>query len=80
MRVTVTATQTTSIVRKGETVTVERTERVSDMISAGILIDLTPTPEFVCPECGKTYKTEAGRDNHVDDKHREDADVGTSPN
>jgi hypothetical protein len=27
------------------------------------------TDVFVCPECGKEYKTETGLDNHVDDKH-----------
>lgn len=39
-------------------------------------VDLTPeevpdpTPvAFLCPECGKTYKTETGRDNHLATKH-----------
>ena len=24
---------------------------------------------FVCPECGREYKTETGLDNHLADKH-----------
>lgn len=28
--------------------------------------------DFSCPVCGRSYKTEAGRDSHVDDKHTAD--------
>lgn len=28
--------------------------------------------EFSCPVCGRSYKTEAGRDSHVDSKHTTD--------
>lgn len=77
--VTVTTSQTNSIVRKGQTATIEKTKRVAAMIDAGILIDLTPQPEFVCPECGKIYRTTAGRDSHVADKHEEDGDVSQNP-
>jgi hypothetical protein len=31
--------------------------------------DAPSTDLFMCPECGREYKTETGRDNHVADKH-----------
>lgn len=35
--------------------------------------EVKQTEEFdevlVCPECGRDYKTQAGLDNHIDDKH-----------
>lgn len=27
------------------------------------------TEEFVCPECGKVYKSQAALDNHMKEKH-----------
>ena len=30
------------------------------------------SPKFVCPECGKEYKTESGLAQHIEKEHGED--------
>lgn len=32
----------------------------------GLIIE---TPKFVCPECGKEYKTEDGLNKHIEKEH-----------
>jgi hypothetical protein len=46
-----------------------RTVRVSDDIQ--VVVEKVTTLEvgYVCDECDKVYKTKAGLENHVADKH-----------
>lgn len=40
----------------------------------GRIVGLTveKKPKFVCPECGKEYKTEDGLNNHIEKEHKQD--------
>ena len=42
------------------------------MRTVGLIIQNARTPAesaFVCPVCGREYKTEAARDKHITEKH-----------